>query len=54
VDWLYRFDHQSPDAWFREFGLVDLVRGADQSLDRVRNASFDVFLEFARKSRADG
>lgn len=54
VDWLYRFDSQSPDAWFREFGLVDLVRGADQSLDRVRNASFDVFLELARKGRADG
>lgn len=43
VDWLYRFDQKKPDEWFREFGLVDLVRGADQGLERVKNEAFDVF-----------
>ncbi|WP_106814851.1 family 1 glycosylhydrolase [Microbacterium timonense] len=47
VDWLYRFDHKQPDEWFREFGLVDLVRGADQGLERVPNAAFAAFRELA-------
>ncbi len=48
VDWLYRFDQSAkPDEWFMEFGLVDLVRGADRGLERVKNASFDVFRELA-------
>lgn len=51
VDWLYRFDHTSPDEWFMQFGLVDLRRGADQGLERVRNEAFDVFQELARASR---
>jgi len=47
VDWLYRFDQSQPDEWFMEFGLVDLVRGADRGLERVKNASFDMFRELA-------
>ena len=31
VDRLYRFDQKQPDEWFMEFGLVDLVRGADRA-----------------------
>lgn len=52
VDWLYRFDHQAPDKWFREFGLVDLIRGPDLQLERCRNAAFDVFRELATASAA--
>lgn len=48
VDWLYRFDQKQPDEWFMEFGLVDLVRGADRGLERVKNPSFDVFQGLAR------
>lgn len=48
VDWLYRFDQKTPDEWFLSFGLVDLVRGADQRLTRVRNRAFDEFAHLAR------
>ncbi|WP_194410811.1 family 1 glycosylhydrolase [Microbacterium cremeum] len=51
VDWLYRFDQTTPDDWFMEFGLVDLRRGGDQGLERVRNEAFDVFHELARGAR---
>jgi len=47
VDWLYRFDQKKPDDWFMEFGLVDLVRGADQGLARVKNDAFDTFRQLA-------
>jgi beta-glucosidase/6-phospho-beta-glucosidase/beta-galactosidase len=50
VDWLYRFDQKRPDDWFMHFGLVDLVRGADQGLERVRNDAFEVFRSLARAS----
>jgi beta-glucosidase/6-phospho-beta-glucosidase/beta-galactosidase len=53
VDWLYRFDHSRPDDWFMHFGLVDLVRGADQGLERVRNEAFDVFQRLATASARD-
>lgn len=53
VDWLYRFDQKTPDEWFLTFGLVDLVRGPDQVLARVRNPAFDVFAQLARASRDD-
>jgi len=43
VDWLYRYDLGTPDEWFKEFGLVDLRRGADQRLVRVKNAAFTSF-----------
>ncbi|MGW9586291.1 family 1 glycosylhydrolase [Microbacterium sp. NPDC055455] len=49
VDWLYQFDQKKPDDWFREFGLVDLVRGADQGLERVKNEAFDVFRDLATR-----
>ncbi|HZW41362.1 MAG TPA: beta-glucosidase, partial [Agromyces sp.] len=43
VDWLYRHDQKRPDEWFVHMGLVDLVRGADQRLERRRTAAFDAF-----------
>ena len=48
VDWLYRFDSTTPDDWFMGFGLVDLVRGADQGLARVTNPAFATFQQLAR------
>lgn len=48
VDWLYRFDQKTPDEWFLPFGLVDLVRGADQRLARVPNRAFGEFAQLAR------
>src|SRR3546814_16480737 len=48
VDWLYRFDQKTPDEWFLSFGLVDLVRGGDQRLERMRNRAFDEFEAPAR------
>ncbi len=51
VDWLYRYDQKQPDEWFREFGLVDLVRGADQGLERVRNSAFPAFRDLAIRDR---
>ena len=50
VDWLYRFDQKQPDEWFREFGLVDLVRGADRGLERVENEAFGVFRGIATRN----
>ena len=47
VDWLYRYDQKTPDEWFMEFGLVDLRRGADQGLVRVKNEAFAAFRELA-------
>lgn len=51
VDWLYRYDQKQPEEWFREFGLVDLVRGADQGLERVPNSSLELFRELALRGR---
>lgn len=51
VDWLYRYGDRAPDAWFLSFGLVDLVRGADQNLERVPNAAFTVFQELSGAPR---
>ncbi|MGP3534983.1 family 1 glycosylhydrolase [Microbacterium sp. RD1] len=53
VDWLYRFDAKTPDEWFLSFGLVDLVRAADQRLERVPNAGFEQFRSLARGARDD-
>jgi beta-glucosidase/6-phospho-beta-glucosidase/beta-galactosidase len=50
VDWLYRLDHRSADDWFVHMGLVDLVRGADQRLERRRTPAFDAFREQAREA----
>jgi beta-glucosidase/6-phospho-beta-glucosidase/beta-galactosidase len=47
-DWLYRFDEAPADDWHVAFGLVDLVRGADQQLVRRRNEAFTVYQELAR------
>jgi beta-glucosidase/6-phospho-beta-glucosidase/beta-galactosidase len=54
VDWLYRFDQLKPDDWMLEFGIVDLVRGADLGLERVRNEAFDVFRRAALAARGTG
>lgn len=51
VDWLYRFDQKRPDEWFMEFGIVDLVRRADQGLERVPNEAFEVFQRLAAEGR---
>ena len=51
VDWLYRYGDREPDHWFLRFGLVDLVRGADLSLERVRNSTFDDFRRLATEGR---
>lgn len=51
VDWLYRYDQTTPDAWFMEFGLVDLVRAGDQDLRRVKNPAFAAFQELAVQAR---
>ncbi|WP_347978175.1 family 1 glycosylhydrolase [Microbacterium sp. ProA8] len=53
VDWLYRFDQKEPDEWFLRFGLVDLVRGADRGLQRVKNQAFEVFRDLAA-GKVDG
>lgn len=52
VDWLYRFDQKTPDEWFMAFGLVDLVRGPDQGLERVPNSAFAVFQGLASAARS--
>lgn len=52
VDWQYRFDDRTPDEWFMEFGLVDLIRDADGALERRRNAAFNVFQQLAKARRA--
>jgi beta-glucosidase/6-phospho-beta-glucosidase/beta-galactosidase len=52
VDWLYRFDSEPVDAWMLDFGLVNLVRGGDQQLARVKNAAFDVYRQTAQRHRA--
>jgi beta-glucosidase len=54
VDWLYRFDEKPVDAWMLDFGLVNLVRGGDQQLERRKNAAFDVYREIAGAARASG
>lgn len=50
VDWLYRFDDGPVDDWMLDFGLVNLVRGGDQQLQRRRNAAFAAYQELARRS----
>jgi beta-glucosidase len=51
VDWLYRFDDKPVDEWMLDFGLVTLVRGGDQRLQRRRNAAFDAYREVALQHR---
>ncbi len=51
VDWLYRFDQLKPDDWILHFGIVDLVRGADLGLERVRNEAFEVYRQLAEGAR---
>jgi beta-glucosidase len=51
VDWLYRFDDKPVDEWMLDFGLVTLVRGGDQQLQRRRNAAFDAYREVALQHR---
>jgi beta-glucosidase len=48
VDWLYRFDHVTPDEWMLDFGIITLERGADLGLSRVKNDAFAVFQRYAR------
>ncbi|MFS0734590.1 family 1 glycosylhydrolase [Microbacterium sp. 1P10UB] len=50
VDWLYRFDEGPLDDWMLDFGLVTLVRGGDQQLDRRKNAAFAEFQNVARRA----
>lgn len=52
VDWLYRFDHVTPDEWMLDFGIVTLERGADLGLERVKNAAFEVFRSYTEAGRA--
>ncbi|MFC5789315.1 glycosyl hydrolase family protein [Agromyces tardus] len=51
VDWLYRLDHHTPDHWFVHMGLIDLVRGADQQLQRHHTPAFDAFRSHATASK---
>lgn len=51
VDWLYRFDDKPVDDWMLDFGLVTLVRGGDQQLERRRNAAFDAYRDVALQHR---
>ena len=48
VDWLYRHDTKAPDDWFVHMGLVDVVRGADRRLERVKTEAFGAFQERVR------
>jgi hypothetical protein len=51
VDWLYRFDDKPVDDWMLDFGLVNLVRGGDQQLERRKNAAFTAFQAIAQRHR---
>jgi len=51
VDWLYRNDLTTPDAWFIHMGLVDLHRGADRVLERRKTEAFVSFQQLARSRR---
>jgi beta-glucosidase len=51
VDWLYRQDVRPADDWFIHMGLVDLHRGADRVLARVRTEAFERFQHQARSRR---
>lgn len=52
VDWLYRYDLRAADEWFINMGLVDLERGADRVLARIKTAAFEPFRVAA--SASDG
>lgn len=52
-EWEYRFDTRPLDDFHIRFGLVDLVRGPDNRLERVPNPSFDRFQQHARSARHD-
>lgn len=52
VDWLYRHDTKPADDWFVHMGLVDVVRGADRRLSRVKTEAFGAFQQRVREGVA--
>jgi len=50
-EWEYRFATTPLDAHRQRFGLVDLIRGADNRLARVPNPAYDHFRNAAHKAR---
>ena len=53
-EWDYRFDTRPLDDFRIRFGLVDLVRGPDNRLQRVPNAAYAHFQRLAGGPVADG
>lgn len=51
-EWEYRFDTLPLDEFHIQFGLVDLVRGPDNRLERVPNKAYSHFQRVARERRA--
>ncbi len=47
-EWEYRFDTRPLDDFHIGFGLVDLVRGPDNRLERRPNAAYAHFQELSR------
>ena len=47
-EWEYRFDTRPLDDFHIRFGLVDLVRGPDNRLERIPNAAFSHFQKLAK------
>ncbi|HEY3408623.1 MAG TPA: beta-galactosidase [Propionicimonas sp.] len=52
-EWEYRFDTRPLDDFHIRFGLVDLVRGPDNRLERVPNPAFSHFQHLARTEYPD-
>lgn len=51
-EWEYRFDTRPLDDFGIRFGLVDLVRGPDNRLERVPNPAYAHFRELAKGARS--
>lgn len=53
-EWEYRFDTRPLDDFHIRFGLVDLVRGPDNRLERVPNQAYKHFQQVVRERRELG
>ena len=51
-EWEYRFDTRPLDDFRIRFGLIDLVRGPDNRLERIPNPAYTHFQQLTRRGIA--